>query len=83
MTVGGAFCLYVKTCERGHVKDFEQWSRVYNAVRYNAVIFPWTLMTELYWSRSVVVYLSLHVSKSTLMQSQMFQFQISLDIVHI
>ena len=47
MTVGWAFCLYVKTCEKGHVKDFEQWSRVYNAVRYNAVIFPWTLMTEL------------------------------------
>jgi len=26
MTVGGAF---VKTCERGRVKDFEQRSRVY------------------------------------------------------
>ena len=29
----------MKTCERGRVKDFEQWSRVYNAVRYNA-FFP-------------------------------------------
>jgi len=26
MTVGWAF---VKTCERGRVKDFEQWSHVY------------------------------------------------------
>ena len=33
MTVGGAF---VYVCE-SRVKDFEQRSRVYNAVRYNAV----------------------------------------------
>ena len=31
--------MYVKTCERGHVKDFEQRSRVYNAVLFDAV-FP-------------------------------------------
>ena len=31
MMVGGAFATYVKTCERGRVKDFEQRSRVYNA----------------------------------------------------
>ena len=41
MTVGGAFVyVYEKTCESGRVKDFEQRSRVYNAVRYNAVFFP-------------------------------------------
>ena len=28
--------MYVKTCERGRVKDFEQPSLVSNAVRYNA-----------------------------------------------
>jgi len=38
MTVGHLFT-YVKTCERGRVKDFEQRSRVYNAVCYNA-FFP-------------------------------------------
>jgi len=37
MTVGWAF---VYVCERGRVKDFEQRSRVYNAVRYNVVFFP-------------------------------------------
>ena len=26
---------YVKTCERGRIKDFEQLSCAYNAVRYN------------------------------------------------
>ena len=31
--------MYVKTCERGRIKDFEQRLRVYNAVRYNA-FFP-------------------------------------------
>ena len=35
MTVGGAFVY----CERGRVKDFEQRSRVYNAVHYN-MFFP-------------------------------------------
>ena len=35
----GHLFTYVKTCERGRVKDFEQRSRVYNAVRYNA-FFP-------------------------------------------
>ena len=37
---------YVKTCERGRAKDFEQWSRVYNAVRYNA-FSPWTPCTHI------------------------------------
>ena len=32
MTVGGAFVYVVKTCERGRVKDFEERSRVYNAL---------------------------------------------------
>ena len=32
MTVGGEF---VHVCERGRVKDFEQRSPAYNAVRYN------------------------------------------------
>ena len=32
----GHLFTYVKTCERDHVKDFEQRLRVYNAVRYNA-----------------------------------------------
>ena len=36
MTWVGHLFTYVKTCERGHVNDFEQRSRVYNAVRYNA-----------------------------------------------
>ena len=31
MMVGGAFVTYVKTCERGRIKDFEQQSHVYNA----------------------------------------------------
>ena len=44
MTVGGRLCTYVKTCERGSV--FEQQSRVYKAVRYNA-FFPWPPMTAL------------------------------------
>ena len=35
----GHLFTYVKTCERDHVKDFEQRLRVYNAVRYNA-FFP-------------------------------------------
>ena len=35
----GHLFTYVKICERGRVKDFEQWSRVYNAGRYNA-FFP-------------------------------------------
>jgi len=35
----GHLFTYVKTCERGKVKDFEQRSSVYNAVRYN-VFFP-------------------------------------------
>ena len=39
MTVGGALFTYVKTCERDRVIDFEQRSRVYMAVRYNA-FFP-------------------------------------------
>ena len=42
MTVGGRLCTYVKTCESGRVKDFEQRSRIYNTVRYNAGFFPWT-----------------------------------------
>ena len=33
----GIFFTDVKACERGRVKDFEQRSRVYNGVRYNAV----------------------------------------------
>ena len=37
MTVGGAFVYVCETCERGRVKDFEQLSRVYNEVHYNAV----------------------------------------------
>ena len=37
MTVGGVFVYVCETCERGRIKDFEQRSRVYNAVRYNAV----------------------------------------------
>ena len=32
----GHLFTYVETCERGRVKDVEQRSRVYNAVRYNA-----------------------------------------------
>ena len=32
--------MYVKTCESGRIKDFEQRSRVYNVVRYNAGFFP-------------------------------------------
>jgi len=36
--VGGAF---VYVCEK-RVKYFEQRSRVYNPVRYNAVFFSWT-----------------------------------------
>ena len=35
----GHLFTYVKTCERGRVKDFEQRSCVYNAVCYNA-FFP-------------------------------------------
>ena len=35
MMVGVAFFMYVKTCERGRVKDFEQRSPEYNAIRYN------------------------------------------------
>ena len=35
----GHLFTYVKTCERGRVKDFEQRSRMYNIVRYNAVFF--------------------------------------------
>ena len=42
MTVGGAF---VSICERGRVKDFEQRSRVYNAVRYNAVFITRSVIT--------------------------------------
>ena len=38
----GHLFMYVKTCERDRVKDFEQRSRVYNRVRYNAGFFPWT-----------------------------------------
>ena len=34
----GHLFTYLKTCERGRVKDFEQRSRVYNAVRYNTFI---------------------------------------------
>ena len=36
MTVGRVFVYVCETCERGRVKDFEQRSRVYNAVCYNA-----------------------------------------------
>jgi len=36
MTVSGAFVYVRETCERGRVKDFEQWSCVYNA------FFSWT-----------------------------------------
>ena len=32
LTVGGDLFTYVKTCERGSVKDLEQWLRVYNHV---------------------------------------------------
>ena len=34
----GHLFMYVKTCERGRVKlkDFEQWSRVYNVTPYNS-----------------------------------------------
>ena len=32
----GHLFTYVKTCERDRVNDFEQWSCVYKAVRYNA-----------------------------------------------
>ena len=39
MTVGHLFT-YVKTRERGRIKDLEQRSRVYNAVHYNASFFP-------------------------------------------
>ena len=35
----GHLFMYVKTCERDRVKDFEQRSRVYNRVRCNA-FFP-------------------------------------------
>ena len=35
----GHLFTYVKTCERGKVKDFEQRLSVYNAVRYNG-FFP-------------------------------------------
>ena len=49
MTVGGAFVYVCETCERGRVKDFEQLSRVYNEVHYNAVyitrFFPVDLTT--------------------------------------
>jgi len=38
---------YVKTYERGRVKDFEQQSRVYNAVCYNVDFFLWTSTTAL------------------------------------
>ena len=31
----GHLSMYVKTCERGRIKDFEQRSRVYNEVRIN------------------------------------------------
>jgi len=43
----GHLFTYVKTCERDGDKDFEQQSRVYNAVRYNAVFPPWTPTTAL------------------------------------
>ena len=47
ITIGHLFT-YVKTCERvGRVKDFEQRSRIYNTVRYNAGFFPWTPTTAL------------------------------------
>ena len=39
MTVGGVFVYVCETCERGRIKDFEQRSRVYNAVHCNA-FFP-------------------------------------------
>ena len=40
MTVGGAF---VYVCERGRVKDFEQRSRV-----YNAVFITWSVITHFF-----------------------------------
>ena len=43
----GHVSMYVKTRERGRIKDFEQRSRVYNAVRYNAGFSPWTPTTTL------------------------------------
>ena len=41
MTVGGSF---VYVC----VKDFEQWSRVYNAVRYNTVIITQSVIKRVF-----------------------------------
>ena len=43
----GHVSTYVKTRERGRIKDVEQRSRVYNAVHYNLGFFPWTSTTEL------------------------------------
>ena len=34
--------MYVKTCERGRVKDFEQRSRVFIAVCYNTGFPPYS-----------------------------------------
>ena len=43
----GHVSTYVKTRERGRIKDVEQRSRIYNAVHYNVGFFPWTSTTEL------------------------------------